>query len=290
LRGARGGPGDFERRYTRATTIEPTPGTAEPLALLIGVLDHQRARASSPEVRSAAAGISARSGARRLGGRFPLLDLHEATEPVLLELEIVTAPQRWAAQSLPVPLDEARRQIAELFSAERRSLVQASLTDDSGVDPRIRFWLRVAAAPVLEGGAARVEPPDKSQWSIASCPACGAAPQVSVIIEESGEFMAGSPRYLVCARCALWWPFARATCVSCGEDDSRLLGSYVAEGQQWVRVDVCDVCRVYVKSFDLREPGSREVVPLVDDVATLTLDIWAHDQGCRRPSVSLAGV
>jgi FdhE protein len=57
-----------------------------------------------------------------------------------------------------------------------------------------------------------------------------------------------------------------------------------------VRIDACDTCRAYVKTFDLRESGGKDVVPLVDDVATLTLDVWAHEQGLRRSGVSLAGV
>jgi len=45
-----------------------------------------------------------------------------------------------------------------------------------------------------------------------------------------------------------------------------------------------------VKTFDLREPGAPELVPLVDDVATVALDRWGHDQGVARPLVSFAGV
>jgi formate dehydrogenase maturation protein FdhE len=53
---------------------------------------------------------------------------------------------------------------------------------------------------------------------------------------------------------------------------------------------VCDTCRGYVKTFDLRKKGAGAVIPLVDDVATLTLDVWAHEKGLTRPAVSLAGV
>ena len=42
--------------------------------------------------------------------------------------------------------------------------------------------------------------------------------------------------------------------------------------------------------IDLRERGGKDIVPLVDDVATLTLDVWAHEQGLQRSGVSLAGV
>ena len=94
--------------------------------------------------------------------------------------------------------------------------------------------------------------------------------------------MAGSPRWLVCSRCATWWPFARAVCPTCGEDDSRKLAAYAVEDLEPARIDACDTCRAYIKSFDLRRPGGRDAVPLVDDVATLALDLWAHEQGLHR--------
>jgi formate dehydrogenase maturation protein FdhE len=53
---------------------------------------------------------------------------------------------------------------------------------------------------------------------------------------------------------------------------------------------VCDTCASYMKTFDLREKGARDMVPLVDDVGTLSLDIWAHENGLQRPGLSLAGV
>jgi FdhE protein len=65
---------------------------------------------------------------------------------------------------------------------------------------------------------------------------------------------------------------------------------YVAEGFSGVRLDVCGSCRGYIKTFDLREAGQADVVPLVDDVASLTLDVWAREVGLTRPGMSLAGV
>jgi FdhE protein len=112
---------------------------------------------------------------------------------------------------------------------------------------------------------------------------------VSVIAEESGEFMGGSPRSLVCTRCASWWSFPRAICALCGQDDPRSMSGFLVPGNRVVRVDCCETCHGYVKTFDLRQAGAAEVVPLVDDVATLHLDLWARDRGFNRASLSLAG-
>jgi FdhE protein len=131
----------------------------------------------------------------------------------------------------------------------------------------------------VEGAAAQSNVPITERWPDPVCPICGALPKLSVIAEESGEFMAGAARYLICERCATAWGFARATCPNCREHHPRRLGVFTNERWPWARVDTCETCRSYIKTFDLRLPGSREVVPLVDDVATVPLDLWATDHG-----------
>lgn len=190
--------------------------------------------------------------------------------------------------SVPEPLAEAASHLRATPLTEAEALVEAWLDDPTLVDPRLAFWLQVAAGPALEAAAQSTEVP--ADWQGSACPVCGALPQASVIAEESGEFMAGSPRSLVCGRCATWWPFPRATCVGCHQEDPRLLDGFLEDDRRWARVDTCSACRTYVKTFDLRQPGARDVVPLVDDVATLTLDIWAQQHGYTRPTPSLAGV
>jgi FdhE protein len=56
-----------------------------------------------------------------------------------------------------------------------------------------------------------------------------------------------------------------------------------------VRVDCCETCHGYVKTFDLRQAAARDVVPIVDDVATLSLDLWVQARGFQRASFSFAG-
>ncbi|MGH2698512.1 MAG: formate dehydrogenase accessory protein FdhE [Actinomycetota bacterium] len=288
LKGRRGGPGDFEYRLARAGGVKRSAATAAQLAFLSSVLGHQRDRASSSTVRAAAAQAGAGWIGSRLVEHFPLLNLTTSVETVVDEIPIAVAALR--SPVTPGPLGDAGRNLAARSRAEQLELVKAWIDDPSLLEARIAAWIGVAAGPVLELAAAALKPLSKEEWTGPACPACGGLPQVSVIREESGEFMAGSPRYLVCGRCALWWSFARATCPWCGEDDSRRVGSFSPEGERLVRIDACDTCHAYVKTFDLREPGGKDVVPLVDDVATLTLDVWAHEKGLQRSGVSLAGV
>jgi FdhE protein len=283
-------PGDFERRLARAKGIAAPGGAAQPLAFLVTVLDHQRRRAGEQTIREAAARVAAQALHNRIVDTFPLLDLDAAPEAVVTELEPAVETLTRAPSSAPAPLAEAGKILCARPAAERLELVQRWLDDPTLLDPRLAAWVRIAAGPVLELAAAPVRPPSREEWTGRACPLCGDVPQCSVIVEESGGFLQGAPRYLVCGRCAGWWPFARATCPSCGEDDSRKVSPYLAEGVSGVRVDVCDTCRAYIKTFDLRAAGQRDVVPLVDDVATLALDVWAREVGLNRPGLSLAGV
>lgn len=290
MREARGAPGEFERRLARAEALRRGSGPAHgPLSVLCAVLRYQASRAAEPDVMAAAEAIAAPSRENRGRGVFPLLDLAALAEPLLEELG-PALDGLGGDGSLPAALAAAGRELVRGPEGERRRVVDAWLDDPSLVEARTGFWIRVAAAPILEPAAARVELPSREEWGGSACPACGGSPQVSVIAEETGEFMGGSPRFLVCERCASWWSFPRAVCPWCREQDSRRLAVWVPDGMKWVRVDGCETCHGYVKTFDLRHKGALPVVPLVDDVATLALDLWAHHRGMHRPVVSMAGV
>jgi formate dehydrogenase maturation protein FdhE len=47
-----------------------------------------------------------------------------------------------------------------------------------------------------------------------------------------------------------------------------------------VRLEECRSCSRYIKSFDRRADGSA--VPVVDDLATIELDLWAREHGLKR--------
>jgi formate dehydrogenase accessory protein FdhE len=275
-RGPRGGPGALEVRLARAERLlgEEVGAAHAPLSVLVAVLRHQRARAGVAPVAP-----------RADDGAFPLLDVQGASPSIVREVGLAIAAL-YAA--VPPALGEAGDQLRALAPSELAAVLETWLDDVALVEPRLGFWVRVAAGPVLETGATGVAIPD--EWKGAACPVCGGQPQASAIAEESGEFMAGSPRSLVCGRCAAWWPYPRVTCAVCGEDDPRLMESFIVEGRRSVRVDTCATCRGYIKTFDLREPGAVDLVPLVDDVATLALDVWAQQRGFSRSGPSLAGV
>ena len=110
----------------------------------------------------------------------------------------------------------------------------------------------------------------------ALCPCCGDKPQVAVLREEQH----GALRNLACATCAWEWSFQRILCPACGEDRFDSLPVFHAEEYPAMRVEACDTCHVYLLCVDMTKDG--RAVPIVDDVAALSLHLWAGAQGYHR--------
>ena len=69
-------------------------------------------------------------------------------------------------------------------------------------------------------------------------------------------------------------------CPACGEQRFDSLPVYSSDTFAHVRIDACDTCHRYIKTIDLTKDGLAE--PTVDDVATVTLDLWARERGYQR--------
>jgi len=287
----RGGPARFDDRLRRCQALLDQPGPAsrlEPLTALAAVLTHQRQRTSDDAVRAASRSLVDTARARASAGIFPMFDGGAAVATI--DAELCRAVDVLALGPVPRPLVDAGLALVGQPRDERQLAIEDWVDDADAVEAAHAFWIRVAAAPVFEGAAATLDVPIPDDWRSAACPVCGAAAQVATITEESGEFMGGSPRALVCSRCASSWPHPRITCALCGEQDPRQINAFLAGDDRVARVDTCLRCHGYIKTFDLRSAGANGVVPLVDDVATLRLDVWASQRGFSRPSLSLAGV
>jgi len=119
------------------------------------------------------------------------------------------------------------------------------------------------------------------------CPFCGGMPQLS-ILQSTGGSLDGGGRALLCATCLTVWPFRRLLCVYCGEEDERKLGYFHSTAYEQLRIDACDNCRHYLKTVDLTRLGIA--VPIVDEVAGASLDIWARQQGYEKIELNLVGL
>jgi FdhE protein len=118
------------------------------------------------------------------------------------------------------------------------------------------------------------------------CPMCGGSPQVSVL--DKSETIDGAGRRLVCARCFTQWPCRRVVCVNCGEEDERQLAYFDSPSFAHLRVDGCDTCKRYLKTVDRTRLGLA--VPVVDEVAGASLDLWARERGYQKIELNLVGL
>jgi len=113
------------------------------------------------------------------------------------------------------------------------------------------------------------------------CPFCKRKPGLGVL-RPLGD---GGQRSLVCSFCLAEWEFRRIVCPGCGEEDPAKLPVYTAEELQHVRVEACDSCKSYIKTVDLTKSGLGE--PVVDEIASVPLDLWAQMRGYTKLQVNL---
>ena len=119
----------------------------------------------------------------------------------------------------------------------------------------------------------------------ATCPRCGALPQLAVLRDEADV---KGRRTLMCSLCSTEWVFPRATCPSCGCTDTEQLHYHTSDPWPHVRVEECRRCQTYLKAIDLRRDGLA--VPLVEEIASVELDLWAEESNLRKVQRNLVGL
>ncbi|MGD1068802.1 MAG: formate dehydrogenase accessory protein FdhE [Bryobacteraceae bacterium] len=154
--------------------------------------------------------------------------------------------------------------------------------EGQGSDEAGRFYARTLLQPYAEHLALRGT--INLEQTTSTCPFCNARP-VAGVLRGEGD---GARRWLLCSLCSTEWPFLRAACPNCGERDKDLLPVYTAEGFAHVRVEACDRCKTYIKSIDLTRDG--HAVPVVDELATIALNLWADEHGYTKLESNLLGL
>jgi FdhE protein len=154
------------------------------------------------------------------------------------------------------------------------------MADDLGIDPDpFSAVTALIAVPLLHACNRRWALPSQSPgWTAAYCPTCGAWPAFAEMrgIERS--------RYLRCGRCGAEWQAHGLSCSYCGNTDHKELGYLVPEKTGSIRViETCNRCRGYLKTFTKLQ-GSAAPKILLDDLASVDLDIAALEQGFKRPA------
>ena len=272
---------DWDKRIQRAVELaERNPSAAEVLTLYRHILEFQKTLcADVASVSPSLAGAEAPFRER--------LDLDIAVEqlPALLALVQRTGPAKLAQEAAEIGAGKLHLSSPPCYasSEEQREMLRSFLLSTDGNEPEANhFFARVLLQPQAEHLAA-TQQTQSVDSSASVCPVCGARPQVAVLRPEGD----GGKRFLVCSFCATEWEFRRILCPVCGEVDHQKLPRYSAEDFAAVRVEACDTCKYYLKSVDMTVDGLA--VPLVDEIATASLDIWAVEHGFNKISPNLMG-
>lgn len=138
------------------------------------------------------------------------------------------------------------------------------------------FLVCQSVTPFLESYAERVrEHIDDSVWLRGYCPVCGGEPLMGKLEQEVGK------RLLQCHLCRTEWGFKRLECPFCGNSDQEKLRFFYDQEDSIHRVEVCDLCKAYLKTVDARKTEKAPTL-FVEDLATLHLDIVAKREGFKR--------
>ncbi len=116
------------------------------------------------------------------------------------------------------------------------------------------------------------------------CPFCNRKPAAGVL-RQQGD---GGRRSLLCGFCLTEWEFRRVICPGCGQEDHAKLPVYTAAELPYIRVECCDACRTYIKCIDLTKNGLAD--PLVDELASVPLNLWAQEHGYAKLHPNLLGM
>ena len=118
----------------------------------------------------------------------------------------------------------------------------------------------------------------EERWLRRYCPTCGSLPAMAQLVGVDH----GRMRLLSCGCCGTRWQFKRTICPFC-ESDSQRLASLTLEGEHSLRIDHCEACGGYIKTY----VGQGNETLLLADWSSLHLDLIAQDRGLKRLAASL---
>ena len=120
---------------------------------------------------------------------------------------------------------------------------------------------------------------DEERWLRSYCPTCGALAAMAQLVGTDP----GRLRFLSCGCCRSRWRYRRTGCPFCQSEDNHRLAVVAVEGEAGLRIDYCEACSGYVKTYEGQ--GSESV--LLADWTSLHLDVIARDRGLNRCAGSL---
>lgn len=274
------------RRARGATLMAAAPHAQEILAFYVGLVESQREtgeRLTAGRWSEVVAGEEGEMPTLRVE-RLPIDELlpHFVTfvgAVMGIGTDAITEGGRW----LLAAEGEARARVL-------RAALQVATTPRSkaGTDDLAPSEVMFHARAFLEGVLTTLVGSNRTTARGRSGPRCGVCGALPVVAALRDDADALGIRDLTCSLCASRWHFPRLTCAHCGETEGRALVVHTADAVDHVRVDECGTCGYYIKTVDLRRAG--DAVPVVDDLATLELDLWARERGLTRIHPNVLGL
>jgi FdhE protein len=268
--------GKWDARTRRANQLViEHPFAAEALKFYERLIRYQKSFYSEIEASSGGDNV------RRLGGslrsEFDLFLLLPRFGTFLSSIEEIA----------PAPLAETAKHLREGGSGRWQEILRQFWESDSNAKNEEPSGENLIARLYLQPYAEYLA--DHSNWTLPHgtpniCPLCVGKPVVGVLRPEGD----GGKRFLVCFLCAMEWEYRRLVCPACGEEDVHKLAVYSAKEFAHVRVEACDTCKTYIKSVDLTKDGHAE--PVVDELATIPLNLWATEHGYEKLQTNLLGI
>lgn len=260
----------WTKRIDRATELaERNPWAREVLIFYVRILEFQSVVYESTQLQDEGA-VAIKAGLR---GRLNV-DAAARSFPELVAVVQKNAPPKLAEDAVRLR-DSSRDHIREIL--EHWLATPDPPQDGSSFFARV--LLQPQAERLAQAGELKLQ-----RLAENKCPVCQSNPQLAVIRPEGY----GGKRSLLCSFCQTEWDFRRILCPACGEENNDNLPRYSAEGVTAVRVEACDTCQHYIKSVDMTVNGLA--VPVVDEIATAPLDLWAAEHDYRKIQLNIMGL
>jgi FdhE protein len=210
------------------------------------------------------------AGVPLLQSESAAVDMADPVSVVLAMLDLLN--------ELPAPSSLAPRFRA--LSANLRAQPEPLPGAEAGLF-RVLLWavLRRQLRPVV---AAFGRWRDEERWLRSYCPTCGEPPAMAQLVGTDP----GRLRLLSCGCCQTRWRYRRTGCPFCEAADDHRLAVIAVEGQSDLRIDACETCGAYLKTY----VGQGQEDVLLADWTSLHLDFVARDRGLKRIAGSLYSI
>ena len=268
----------FAERAARLRQLANGNPIADYLLFVAQIMDAQHKAAATIEISAPDAELMARAQEHSM----PLLPAVDTIDPAWQAVLDNMLDTLQGSEGLPAPLQPLLKELRALTPETRADIAEKLLQKEVaarhvGMAPFIMAALQVTFAKRSASLSAR-DVPYTDPASI--CPVCASEPVASVI--RIGGKVAGH-RYAHCGTCACEWHMVRVKCTHCESTKGIHYQGIDGSGEE-VLAETCDECGSYRKIVN--QEKNPMVEPLVDDLASLMLDLLMSETQFQRASAN----